>query len=703
MLPLGIRQNNPGNIRATPNSFRIYGSPEEGLAATMQNLIAYNDKHGINTINGALNRWAPASDGNNVGAYVNDVAQTAGMHPDQPYNVRDPQTLMTLAGAITKHENGSVPYTPDQFNTAAQMALNNGSISRSSQSVVMPPQANAAAVTTDPFAGVASDVQSSGSDPFAGVASDVNAPAPQSQQAIPYKDAFIGDSGPRLQQIAKGATFGLSDEIGAGLGAARMAMDRGTLNNLGEDYNVGLQGVRQEQAQYEQQNPLSSLGLQALGGLPAALISGSTIANGFRGSNLATRIGASSAAGAASGGAYGFGTGEGQQNRLQSAGQGALVGGALGAALPIAPAAGSGAKNLVAPAVDEAIAPLAQKALNDYKIPLSSSQLGKSGFAKTLASTVEEVPLSGALKFREKQQSAFNSAIAKSIGETSNKITPEVIDAAYTNIGAKFDEALAGRTIKISDEIMNKVSDIESRASESITGEHFKIVRNNISKFLNDIADDGTMSGEKINSLRSNLTASLKKTKNDASSYLADLRDAVVDASVDGFPGNRELLNKARLQYKNLKTIEPLAIKADRGDIAPSLLNSRVAAQFRDFSRGGGGELGDLARIGQAFLKDKIPNSGTPRRLAAYAALFGGGGAALGGGLPGAIGGLATAAKGIGLSAGYNALNTAQPLIRGAVNRAAKKSPMHVSIYNTPTGGPPELPKVDLPAMMRRQ
>lgn len=145
MTPIGIRQNNPGNIRATPDSFRSYGSPEAGIAATMQNLIAYNDNHGINTINGVVNRWAPSSDNNNVGAYVNDMAQTTGMHPDQPYDIRNPQTLINLATAITKHENGSIPYSQDQFNTAANMTLG-GNVSRSSQSIIMPPQMQAAQV-----------------------------------------------------------------------------------------------------------------------------------------------------------------------------------------------------------------------------------------------------------------------------------------------------------------------------------------------------------------------------------------------------------------------------------------------------------------------------------------------------------------------------------------------------------------------------
>jgi len=49
--------------------------------------------------------------------------------------------------------------------------------------------------------------------------------------------------------------------------------------------------------------------------------------------------------------------------------------------------------------------------------------------------------------------------------------------------------------------------------------------------------------------------------------------------------------------------------------------------------------LGQLANIGQTFLKDGIPNSGTPERLAAYG-LLGAGGYA---NLPSALGAIAGA------------------------------------------------------------
>lgn len=153
-----------------------------------------------------------------------------------------------------------------------------------------------------------------------------------------YPPQIKPETGDYLQQVAQGGTFGLSDEIGSGLAAGAMALNKGSLNDIGSDYNTGLDAVRSRQNAFEKQNPVTSTALQLVGGIPAALATGGALSSSFGGSNLATRMLANGAAGAASGAAYGFGSGEGE-GRLQSAGQGALAGGVLGAAIPIAPSA----------------------------------------------------------------------------------------------------------------------------------------------------------------------------------------------------------------------------------------------------------------------------------------------------------------------------------------------------------------------------
>lgn len=126
--PLGIRNNNPGNLRSWPGAgtsggFARFATPEAGLAAMSKNLLGYQDRYGISTIGGIVNRWAPASDGNNVGAYESDVAKRTGFGINQRLNLHDPQTLQALVTAITQHENGQQPYTPEQLASAIASAL----------------------------------------------------------------------------------------------------------------------------------------------------------------------------------------------------------------------------------------------------------------------------------------------------------------------------------------------------------------------------------------------------------------------------------------------------------------------------------------------------------------------------------------------------------------------------------------------------
>jgi hypothetical protein len=120
MLPRGLRNNNPGNIedgpftRALPGyagsdgRFAQFNSPQDGLAAIDKLLSGYGQK-GINTVGGVVNRWAPSSDGNDVGAYAAHVSSKLGVSPNDPIDLNDPNTRSTIAQGIAEHENGVGP------------------------------------------------------------------------------------------------------------------------------------------------------------------------------------------------------------------------------------------------------------------------------------------------------------------------------------------------------------------------------------------------------------------------------------------------------------------------------------------------------------------------------------------------------------------------------------------------------------------
>jgi hypothetical protein len=131
--PRGIRNNNPGNIRwgddwkglvpvaqRTDKSFCQFVKPEYGIRAMVIVLRNYQRKHGLNTISGIINRWAPTNE-NDTQSYINSVAKATGVTPDQRIDTNDSRFMMKLLQAIIQHENGVQPYTFDVFVQAIEL------------------------------------------------------------------------------------------------------------------------------------------------------------------------------------------------------------------------------------------------------------------------------------------------------------------------------------------------------------------------------------------------------------------------------------------------------------------------------------------------------------------------------------------------------------------------------------------------------
>ncbi|MBL5819909.1 structural protein [Serratia marcescens] len=132
--PRGIRNNNPGNIRwgddwrglvpyaqRTDKSFCQFTAPEYGIRAMVIILRNYQRKRGLKTVADIINRWAPPVE-NNTLAYINSVAKSVGVKPDQAIDVMDSREMIPLLEAIITHENGVQPYGFDVFVKAIDLA-----------------------------------------------------------------------------------------------------------------------------------------------------------------------------------------------------------------------------------------------------------------------------------------------------------------------------------------------------------------------------------------------------------------------------------------------------------------------------------------------------------------------------------------------------------------------------------------------------
>jgi hypothetical protein len=120
MQPRGLRNRNPGNLRAstppwlgviaTDDGYAIFDTLRHGLRACALQLLAYQDRHGIRTVRAAITRWAPPADHNPTADYIATVCRALACEPDTHLDFHDPYLLRSLVKAIGSYENGREPF-----------------------------------------------------------------------------------------------------------------------------------------------------------------------------------------------------------------------------------------------------------------------------------------------------------------------------------------------------------------------------------------------------------------------------------------------------------------------------------------------------------------------------------------------------------------------------------------------------------------
>lgn len=125
---LGVRNNNPGNLRVAPNAtgknggFSTFANPQEGIAALSRQLQLYGDR-GNNTLSGILHTYAPNTE-NNTQGYINAVSGATGENPYERLDLHSPEVLKKLVTAIIGHENGYQPYSPEDIDSGINTSIN---------------------------------------------------------------------------------------------------------------------------------------------------------------------------------------------------------------------------------------------------------------------------------------------------------------------------------------------------------------------------------------------------------------------------------------------------------------------------------------------------------------------------------------------------------------------------------------------------
>lgn len=125
--PLGIRNNNPGNLRpghdwlgmvGENKGFVVFENIHYGIRALAMDLI---NKYlrGLNTVEKIISVYAPPIE-NNTNAYINSVCTHLGVTPNMLLRF-DSQVLIKFVTAIMMHENG--PVVIDKLFTGSDMIM----------------------------------------------------------------------------------------------------------------------------------------------------------------------------------------------------------------------------------------------------------------------------------------------------------------------------------------------------------------------------------------------------------------------------------------------------------------------------------------------------------------------------------------------------------------------------------------------------
>jgi hypothetical protein len=118
--PLGIRNNNPGNLRSTKqywkgqvgedsSGFAVFSEALWGIRAMVLQLLRYQDTYGLRSPLRIISRWAPPSE-NKTLTYAKYIAEGFGADLEYELDLWNPWTMEKLVNLIITYENGQNPY-----------------------------------------------------------------------------------------------------------------------------------------------------------------------------------------------------------------------------------------------------------------------------------------------------------------------------------------------------------------------------------------------------------------------------------------------------------------------------------------------------------------------------------------------------------------------------------------------------------------
>lgn len=396
--------------------------------------------------------------------------------------------------------------------------------------------------------------------------------------------------------------------------------------------------------EYQPETAWGRVGQGALTGAMSAPIAGAfRIAAGLPAALRATGAAIPGMAGAAGAGAAAQEVAPGNVPAQIGA---SLLGGKAGSMLANVGTSMTGLRTPAGGPLDPETAALAQAA-QQHGISIAPSQLSNNFFTRTAYDLGGRLPLSGSDAFAEAQRTDWMRAVNRTMGETADKITPDVMGDARAHIGGVFN-GVAQRTViptsgppgSMGDQFLPDLQNVVNRAKVAVSSDTADAAQRAAMNIIDTAANNGGNIGGKAyidltakGGPLDDLLQSADLGRRQVGGWLRDTIDDHFQAAAS--PQDVAALQQARGQWKAMRTIEPLTLRADTvggatpstGDISPAALRFAVNQSYKNaaFAPLGQIPLNDLAKIGQRFLKTP-QSSATAERSMAGELLKGGGG-----------------------------------------------------------------------------
>ncbi len=297
-------------------------------------------------------------------------------------------------------------------------------------------------------------------------------------------------------------------------------------------------------------------------------------------------------------------------------------------------------------------------------IPLTPGQATGSRPLQITESVMENLPFTAKPQaaVREAQQRAFTAAALKRAGMSGNVAKGGALLEQKLALGGQLGSIAERNTLNFNAGLTDKLANIVDDAAKHLPPDSASKVAGTVDKILSQVDESGSMLGTNYQAWREPLRG--LSSDGTIGHYFGQIRKVLDQSFKSQLTGSEAAaFNEASQKYANIKTIIDAmggaGVLPAKGQIAPTQLAGALGRSVgREGKALGRGDLNQLSKVGQVFVRDQIPNSGTAQREFIQRLLTSGGGVGGGAGI-GAVGAAATgndpmegALLGAGLTAG---------------------------------------------------